>query len=150
MPRNVTDAALNLTPWLVAFAGGILIEVIEAGGGTAAEVELGMRRLFRVLGELALEVLPAAVVARTLDVALWLSEVAFVLVHDNPDAQGSTLVRRDARKCSLLAERVNRPHDLRDEDLQVVHAWVFDCRANRAKTQIDPSSPYFFGLIGEP
>jgi hypothetical protein len=60
-------------------AGGIAIQTIKRRRAGAAEVELAVRRVFRLVTEFAFEVLPAAFVAGALDVSLELAEPAFVI-----------------------------------------------------------------------
>src|SRR5262249_29645975 len=64
-----------------AAARGVVVQAVERGGGGGAEVELAVRRLLRVVDQLALEVLPPPLVAGLLDLALQLPLASFVLVH---------------------------------------------------------------------
>src|SRR5947209_7038380 len=60
---------------------GILVQGIEGGRAVATELELGVGRLLRVLDELPLQVAPAALAPRPLDLPLQLPQLALVSVH---------------------------------------------------------------------
>src|SRR5438094_762895 len=80
-----TPTALLVTP-----PGGVLVEAVEADGAGFAEVVVAVRRLFRVVEQVPLEVLAPALVAGPLEVALQVPQLAFVVaVHD-----GSTPARK--------------------------------------------------------
>jgi hypothetical protein len=66
---------------MVAPTLGVAIHAVEIGRAIAAEVGLGIRGLLGVCGQLPLQELSASLVARLLDLALLLAELAFRLVH---------------------------------------------------------------------
>src|SRR5262249_39958349 len=65
----------------VPTAREVAVHPVEVGGAVAAEVELAVRSLFRVLGQLPLEVLPTLLVPGALHVALQLAVETLVGFH---------------------------------------------------------------------
>src|SRR5262245_9375509 len=63
---------------------GVVVQRVQPLRAFPPEVELTVRRLFRVLGQLALEVLPPALVAGLLDIALQLAQLPLLPVHAPP------------------------------------------------------------------
>src|SRR5437899_6135834 len=63
---------------------GVVIQGVEPLRAFPPEVELAVRRLLRVLDQLALEVLPPALVAGLLEVALQLAQLPLLAVHAPP------------------------------------------------------------------
>src|SRR4051794_4029740 len=53
----------------------IAVDAVELGGGVAAEIFLGIRRLFRVLAQVALPLPAAPLAASPLQLALYLSQL---------------------------------------------------------------------------
>src|SRR5207237_92062 len=62
----------------------VVVQRVQSLRAFLPEVELAVRRLLRVLDQLALEVLPPALVAGLLEVALQLAQLALLPVHAPP------------------------------------------------------------------
>src|SRR5262249_34561014 len=62
----------------------VVVQRVQPLRAFPPEVELAVRRLLRVLGQLALEVLPPALVAGPLEVALQLAQLPLLPVHASP------------------------------------------------------------------
>src|SRR5262249_50277490 len=84
IPRHLASIRHPLSHRFLAIPtppGRITVHTVESSRAVTPEIVLAVRRLFGVFRQLALEMLPPALVARALDVALQLAELSLVLVH---------------------------------------------------------------------